>query len=118
MAQRQKVDAGAEYEAAARNGRLRNHEKRIEERDGEGDVVAEPDLVESLRVRVRHEGHQFVYRRQPGPRHEIPPPVDRLDAELQRPLQYKAHARFSHRPSQTVYKEGTVTEGRGPCSYQ
>src|SRR5204862_7407165 len=45
MAQRHEIDIGAELEPPADHGRLRQLQKRIENRDGEGDMVADPKRI-------------------------------------------------------------------------
>ena len=56
----------------ARHRRLRDHQQGIEKRYGKGNMVAQPDLVEALRVHVLDEGHQVVDAREPGTGFEIP----------------------------------------------
>ena len=83
VAQRQQINAGAEHEAAAGDGGLRDLQQRVEERDSEGDVVAAPERVEAEPVDLLDRGDKVIDGRQPRLGRRFGPAVHGLDADLQ-----------------------------------
>ena len=83
MAQRQQVDARAEHQAPAQHGGLRELHQRVEDRDGEGDVVADPHRIVAAAVDQADKVRQFVDGGQPRPS-AARAAMEGLHAELRR----------------------------------
>ena len=91
MAQGQQVDVRAEHQAPAQHGGLRELHQRVEDRDGEGDVIAHPHRIVAAAVDQADQVRQFVDGGQPRPLSGLRAPVEGLHADAEVVVQGQVH---------------------------
>ena len=84
MTQRQQKDGGAEGQALADHGRLRDLRDGIEEGYCKGDVITAPERVEAQPIHLLDHLHQLIERRHPGAGRGLGAAQHGVDADLQR----------------------------------
>ncbi len=93
MAQRQQVDAGPEHQTPADHGGLRKLQQRVEDRDGEGDVIANPHRIVAAAVDQADQVGHLVDGGQPWSGGGLRAPMKGLHAERQAFVQRQVHGR-------------------------
>ena len=95
MAQRQQKDGGAEDQALADHGRLRDLRDGVEEGYCKGNVIAAPEGIEAQPIHMLDDLHQLIERRHPGAGRRLGAAQHGVDADLQRTFERKGHLRRS-----------------------
>ena len=89
--QRHEIDIGAELQTPADHGRLRQLQKRIENRDGEGDMVADPERIIAAIIDQPDQRLHLVDCRLPGRRRRLGTAMDVLDADAEPGFERQRH---------------------------
>ena len=89
--QRHEIDIGAELQTPADDRRLRQLQKRIENRDGEGDMVADPERIIAAIIDKPDQRLHPVDCRLPGRRRRLGAAMDGLDADAEPIVERQRH---------------------------
>jgi hypothetical protein len=89
--QRHEIDIGAELQTPADDRRLRQLQKRIEDRGGEGDMVADPERIIAAIIDQAHQRLHLVDCGLPGRRCRLGAAVNGLDADAEPIVERQRH---------------------------
>jgi aldehyde:ferredoxin oxidoreductase len=91
VAQRHEIDIGAELQTPADDRRLRQLQQRIEDRNREGDMVADPERIIAAIIDKPDQRLHLVDCRLPGRRRRLGAAMDVLDADAEPGFERQRH---------------------------